>query len=162
MKLHTRSRVIRSLCCLLGILAMVGCSRTYDGKWNPPLLYKIDIQQGNVVSQAMLDKLKPGLDKQQVRFIIGSPILVSPFDTERWDYLYSYQVRGGIRRQRHISLQFEDGKLAGISGDVRVPGWDEEDAAAADPPADVQPTESQVPEKEILQRDVTAPGGNNE
>ena len=97
-----------------------GCSRSYDGSFNAPLLHKIDIQQGNVIDQEMLNKLQPGMDKKQVKFIMGTPVLVDPFHNERWEYIYSFQEGGKVREQRHITLHFEGGKLAHISGDIEV------------------------------------------
>jgi len=96
------------------------CSRGYDGSFNAPLLHKIDIQQGNVIDQNMVNKLAPGLDKKQVEFIMGTPVLIDPFHTERWEYIYSFQEGGKVREQRHITLHFENGKLAYISGDIEV------------------------------------------
>ncbi len=99
---------------------LCGCSRSYDGSFNAPLLYKIDIQQGNVINQEMLNKLEPGMDKKRVKFIMGTPVIVDPFHNERWEYIYSFQEGGKVREQRHITLHFEDNKLAYISGDIEV------------------------------------------
>ena len=102
------------------LFLVFGCSRSYDGGFNAPLLHKIDIQQGNVIDQEMLNKLQPGMDKKQVKFIMGTPVLVDPFHNERWEYIYSFQEGGKVREQRHITLHFENGKLAYISGDIEV------------------------------------------
>ena len=102
------------------LFLVLGCSRSYDGSFNAPLLHKIDIQQGNVIDQEMLNKLQPGMDKKQVKFIMGTPVLVDPFHNERWEYIYSFQEGGKVREQRHITLHFEGGKLAHISGDIEV------------------------------------------
>ncbi len=101
-------------------LMLTACSRSYDGGYNLPLLYKIDIQQGNVIEQEMIDKLKPGMDKNQVKFIMGTPVLIDPFHNDRWEYIYSFQKGGNVREQRHITLHFEEEKLAYISGDIEV------------------------------------------
>ena len=101
-------------------LVASGCTKSYDGGYNMPLLYKIDIQQGNVIEQEMLDKLQPGMSKEQVQFIMGTPVIVDPFHNERWDYIYSYQKGGGVREQRRITLHFEDDKLKRVSGDVEA------------------------------------------
>ena len=97
-----------------------GCSRSYDGGFNAPLLHKIDIQQGNIIDQKMLNKLKPGMNKKQVKFIMGTPVLIDPFHNERWEYIYSFQEGGTVREQRHITLHFENDKLAYISGDIEI------------------------------------------
>jgi outer membrane protein assembly factor BamE len=99
---------------------LCACSRSYDGGFNAPLLHKIDIQQGNVIDQKMLNRLKPGMDKKQVKFIMGTPVLIDPFHSERWEYIYSFQKGGTVREQRHITLHFENDKLAFISGDIEI------------------------------------------
>jgi len=104
----------------ISLIFLSACSRSFDGGYNLPLLYKVDIQQGNVIEQKMLDKLKPGMDMNQVKFIMGTPVLIDPFHNERWEYIYSFQKGGGVRKQRHITLHFEDDKLAYISGDIKV------------------------------------------
>ena len=68
----------------------------------------------------MLDQLKPGMDKKQVKFIMGTPVLIDPFHNERWEYIYSFQEGGTVREQRHITLHFENDKLAYISGDIEI------------------------------------------
>ena len=74
----------------------------------------------NVINQEMLNKLEPGMDKKRVKFIMGTPVIVDPFHNERWEYIYSFQEGGKVREQRHITLHFEDNKLAYISGDIEV------------------------------------------
>ncbi len=90
-----------------------------------PGLYRIDIQQGNVIDQVMLDKLKPGMDKNQVHFILGTPAIVDPFHTDQWEYLFSSSEAGDAREQRHLRVHFKDERLAYIDGDIittnRVP-----------------------------------------
>jgi outer membrane protein assembly factor BamE len=86
-----------------------------------PGVYKVDVQQGNIITQEMVDQLKPGMTKSQVRFIMGTPLLVDSFHQERWDYLYSIQPGGEKRRQEHLTLFFEDDKLARFEGDF-MPG----------------------------------------
>ena len=99
------------------LLTTFGCGRN-EGGFKLPGVYRIDIQQGNVIDQEMIDKLKPGMDKRQVQFIMGTPPLIDPFHTERWDYIYTYSKRGRTRKQIHITLYFEDEKLAYLDGDV--------------------------------------------
>ncbi len=94
-----------------------------------PGVYRIDVQQGNVVTREMLMKLKPGMDKQQVRFILGSPLLVDTFQPDRWYYIYSFKPGNEHREQRTIITWFNrEGKLSHISGQVKpsAPGETEE------------------------------------
>ena len=101
-------------------LLLGGCA--YEGSSKLPGVYRIDIQQGNVVDQEMLDQLKPGMDMNQVRYIMGTPVLTEPFHQNRWDYIYSYSEGGKRREQRHVMLFFDgNDKLESIGGDV-VPG----------------------------------------
>ncbi len=83
-----------------------------------PGVYRLDIQQGNVVTNEMLDQVELGMGRRQVRFILGTPLLTDPFNQDRWDYLYSLQKGGGDRVQRHISLSFENDLLVRIEGDI--------------------------------------------
>ena len=98
----------------VGLLALAGCSF--------PGVYKIDIQQGNVVTQDMINQLRPGMTRRQVRFIMGNPLLTDTFHADRWDYLYSLQPGGGERQQERVSLIFnESDQLVSLSGDF-MPG----------------------------------------
>ncbi len=86
-----------------------------------PGVYRIDIQQGNDVSQEMVSKLKPGMTKNQVSYIMGTPLLIDTFHPNRWDYLYSFHPGNGQREQRRITLYFtEQEKLNYVEGDIRV------------------------------------------
>lgn len=83
-----------------------------------PFVHKIDIQQGNVVTQEMIGQLEPGMDKRKVNFIMGSPIIMDTFHADRWDYLYTFQPGGGRVEKRRITLVFENDLLARVEGDV--------------------------------------------
>lgn len=80
--------------------------------------YKMDIQQGNVVTQEMVSKLKPGMSKSQVRFIMGTPLIADAFHTDRWDYVYRFQKAGTLTEERRVTLLFEGDTLKQVSGDV--------------------------------------------
>lgn len=93
--------------------------------------YKIDVQQGNVLTQEMVSQLKPGLSRDQVRFVLGTPVLMDMFHANRWDYVYRLQKGStGAVEMRKFSVFFDaDGKLARVTGDVTAA--QAEDAAAA-------------------------------
>ena len=80
--------------------------------------HKIDIQQGNLVTQEMVSKLQPGMTKSQVRFALGTPLIADPFHADRWDYVFVQQKGGRVTEQRRIVVVFQDDKLARIEGDV--------------------------------------------
>lgn len=84
-------------------------------------VYKIDIPQGNIVTQEMVDKLQPGMNKRQVRFVMGSPLILDTFEPERWDYLRSMEEGRKKRTQQRISLYFENDLLVRMEGDL-APG----------------------------------------
>ena len=83
--------------------------------------YRIDIQQGNFISQDMIAQLKPGMSKEQVRLALGTPLLTDIFHAERWDYVYWREASSGKRESRKLALFFTDGKLARMEGDVVSP-----------------------------------------
>lgn len=84
-----------------------------------PGVYAIDVEQGNIIDQEMIDQLRPNMNKRQVLYVMGTPMLVDVFNQERWDYIYSIQPGGDDRRQKRISLFFENDTLAGVKGDFR-------------------------------------------
>ena len=82
-----------------------------------PGVHRIAIQQGNVITQTMIDKLKPGMSKSQVRFVLGNPVIDDPLNRSRWDYIYSMQVAGSDRITRELHLHFIDERLSYFEGD---------------------------------------------
>lgn len=80
--------------------------------------YKMDVQQGNVVTQEMASKLKPGMSREQVRFVLGTPLVVDPFHADRWDYVYRLEKRGELVEERKLTVIFEDDRLKRVEGDV--------------------------------------------
>ena len=66
----------------------------------------------------MIDKLEPGMTKAKVKFIMGTPLLVDPFHSNRWEYIYSNEPGSGDRVQRHIALFCRDDKLTHLEGNV--------------------------------------------
>ena len=107
----------------LALFALVlgGCATfdKYAPTWRSLGVYKIDINQGNYLSQDMVDRLKVGMTQQQVRQILGTPLVESPFRPDRWDYVYWREAPNGKREERRVALFFsEDNKLERITGDV--------------------------------------------
>jgi outer membrane protein assembly factor BamE len=104
--------------------------------------FKMDIQQGNVVTSKMLLQLKPGMTKSQVRFIMGTPLVVDSFHKDRWDYFYQMRQAGKIVEQRRVILDFEKELLTKVRGDV-VPqgtaGAEAAESTVAAAPITVEP-----------------------
>ena len=100
--------MLRSLVTTLSIVILLGaCS-----------VHRIDVQQGNVITQEMLEKLKIGMDKPQVSRLLGTPLVKDPFHEGRWDYIYKF-VAGdtGETQSSHLTLFFDGDSLTKI--DVR-------------------------------------------
>lgn len=85
-----------------------------------PIAHRIDVQQGNVVTQEMVAQLEPGMDKKKVNFIMGSPAIVDTFHANRWDYVYTFQAGRKTPKKRRVTLFFEDDKLVRIEGNVKT------------------------------------------
>lgn len=80
-------------------------------------VYKLDINQGNYLSQDMVDKLRAGMTRPQVRATLGTPLVTSAFRDARWDYVYEFQRQGKVREHRQFTVFFADDKLARWEGD---------------------------------------------
>ena len=83
-----------------------------------PLVYKIDIDQGNVIDQNMVNQLRPNMTKRQVIYVLGSPLLTDPFTHNRWDYIYSVQPGGEDRLQDRLALYFAGDNLIHVEGNL--------------------------------------------
>ena len=116
----TTARKFASL-TLIAVLS-TGCG---VGALDLPGVYKIGIPQGNIITQDMVDQLRPGMTKRQVIFVMGTPLIRDAFHQDRWDYIYSYQPGGGTRGQEGVSVFFENDQLVRITGDF-VPSAAEE------------------------------------
>ncbi|HTD91119.1 MAG TPA: outer membrane protein assembly factor BamE [Burkholderiales bacterium] len=130
---------------ILGIflVLMAGC------KMSMPTLpglgaHKIEIQQGNVITQSMLDKLQPGMTRNQVRFVLGTPLLVDPFRSDRWDYIYVMNKKGERVEQRQLKVYFKDDKMVRFEGDIVAETNPSTVPAAAGNPAAAKPVEKPV------------------
>lgn len=111
--LRYRTLVISLLCA--GLAACTAVPNYFNA-------YKIDVQQGNVLTQEMVAQLKPGQSRDQVRFILGTPLITDIFHQQRWDYVYRYHDgQTGLVEQRKFSVFFDkDNFLERVAGDVEV------------------------------------------
>jgi outer membrane protein assembly factor BamE len=96
-----------------------------------PGVYKIDVEQGNLVDQKMIEQLKPGMSRRQVRFIMGSPLVEDTFNPDRWDYPYVIRNGQTIIREAQVSIFFDGDRLVEVRGDY-LPEWAQPAEAAAD------------------------------
>jgi len=108
----------RAFLAALALLATAGCG--------PLAPYRMDIQQGNFVSQEMVAQLKRGMTKDQVRFVLGTPLVTDIFHANRWDYVYLLDKPGQEVRKRRLAVFFEGDQLVRVDGDVVAAGPDPE------------------------------------
>ncbi|NCA68511.1 MAG: outer membrane protein assembly factor BamE [Sphingobacteriia bacterium] len=111
---------------MLSLLASIGCSREkkpveYQGSAleNLPFVYRMTVQQGNIITESMVDRLELGMTKAQVRYLLGTPILVDFFQTDRWDYTYTIQRGSQPMETRYLTLFFREDALTRITGDLQ-------------------------------------------
>ncbi|MEM9530384.1 MAG: outer membrane protein assembly factor BamE [Pseudomonadota bacterium] len=102
-------RLIHTALLTLVTLALCGCG----------LIYKIDIQQGSILDQDMVNDLRPGMTKRQVSLVLGTPAVESPFRHDRWNYVNTYSRRGGETEVKTLNLTFENNRLTRIEGDYK-------------------------------------------
>lgn len=126
---------MRILITLMAVLAIAACKNAPD---LPSVIspYRIDIQQGNVITQEMVGKLKAGQTRSQVRFVLGSPLVTDMFHSDRWDYIYLLQRQGKPNERRRLTVIFDGDKLLRLEGDIVLTDQVQEpDALVPQPPA---------------------------
>jgi outer membrane protein assembly factor BamE len=104
--------------------SLMGCStptwvrsiQEQPPSWLTP--YRTDVSQGNLISESMAAQLKKGMTRDQVRAILGTPLLVDPFRANRWDYVFDFRRGDGARERRRFSVQFESDLLTSWGGDA--------------------------------------------
>jgi outer membrane protein assembly factor BamE len=121
------SRITLGACCcalLAGCQTMssVGSSVSSGASaawnWGPTFLgpYRPDVHQGNIITKEMVDQLRLGMTREQVRFMLGTPLLTSEFHRDRWDYVYYLNPRRGEVQNRLLTIHFKDNKLDRFTG----------------------------------------------
>lgn len=101
--------------------ALAGCKSVEVPKVPGVTPYRMVIQQGNFISQEMVEQLKPGMTKEQVRFVLGTPLVADIFHADRWDYVYFREAPDGKKEQRNLVVMFEGNKLTRVMGDLMPP-----------------------------------------
>ena len=106
------------LACFLSLAA--GC-----GSLGFPGVYRINVEQGNIITQEMVDQLKPGMTRRQVRFVLGTPLLEDPFHSDRWEYIY--MVRNGDRTlvEQRLTVYFEGDALTHFDSTIPPSGTEQ-------------------------------------
>lgn len=112
---HSTMRYFKHALIIAAIPFLAACKNF--GSMDFPGVYKISIPQGNIITQDMVDQLRPGMTKRQVIFVMGTPLVRDPFHQDRWDYVYNFQPGGGVRGQERLAVFFEGDQLVSFSGD---------------------------------------------
>jgi outer membrane protein assembly factor BamE len=134
--MHKRLAIIT---CFSGLM-LGACS---IGDWG--LVHRIDIQQGNVISQDALNQLNPGMTRRQVQYVIGSPMVADTFHKDRWDYIYRLKPGKGEVTTEHVTLFFDADTLASISGSMHPQDIDAQDPSVREQVTLVVPPEERIP-----------------
>ncbi len=114
--------------CLLTTLAACGSNFGFPG------VYRINVEQGNVVTEEMVEQLRPGLNRRQVRYIMGTPLIEDSFNDNRWDYRYLLRNGNESLSETQLTLWFEGDELARVEG-ADAPDWDKPQSDESDPVA---------------------------
>jgi len=129
-----RQRLCAAL-CIACAASVAGCKSWSTDDLPGVTPYRIEIQQGNFVSQDMLSKLKRGMSREQVRFVLGTPLITDMFHANRWDYVFYREYPNRTREERRLSVYFENDRLVRVEGDVVPEGQAPKPAASAEPDA---------------------------
>ena len=98
-------------------LSLTGC-----GNFGFPGVYKIDVEQGNIVTPEMVEQLKPGMTRRQVRFVMGTPLIEDTFNENRWDYRYLNRNGAKTLGESQLTVIFEGDALVRVEG-PDAPDW---------------------------------------
>ena len=120
--LHSRLRFSLSLSLILSLTMLSAC-----GGIGFPGVYRINVLQGNIVDQEMVDQLKPQMTRRQVRFVLGTPIIEDTFNADRWDYLYVLRLGNKQLLRSQLTIIFEGDVLIDVQGDLVGENWPEKD-----------------------------------
>jgi len=110
------SRLLFALAALGAAASLAACS--YVPRIPGVTPYRMEVQQGNFISQEMVSQLKSGMSKEQVRLALGTPLLADAFHADRWDYVYWREAPDGKRESRKLVVFFAADKLVRVDGDI--------------------------------------------
>lgn len=102
-----------AIVALIAINSLLGGCNTLQF----PGAYKITVEQGNVITQEMIDQLKPSMSRDQVEYIMGSPLIKDAFNPERWDYVYNIQQDSELNKEYRVTVFFKGDNLDYFTGD---------------------------------------------
>ena len=113
------------LSLIVSLTTVAGCSNI-----GFPGVYRINVDQGNIVDQDMVDQLKPEMTRRQVRFVLGTPIIEDTFNNDRWDYVRVLRRGDDVLFRTQLTVIFENDVLADVEGDLVSENWPEPEVDA--------------------------------
>ena len=113
----------------LALISLAGCTSNDPSRTGLFEPYRIDLPQGNYITQAMLERVRVGMSTEQVREALGSPLLGHVFHADRWDYVFRFKHPNGSFEQRKVTVRFGNGRVTGIESDPLPPREDPADPA---------------------------------
>jgi len=108
----------RHLIFFLTFIFLTACSVKSPIDYFEAKIYKLDVQQGNIITAEMLMGLKPGMTRAQVKYVLGTPLIQDSFHENRWDYIYKMIKDDRLIEERHVVVRFEDDELVDVKGDI--------------------------------------------
>ena len=123
-----------------------------------PFVYKMTVQQGNIVDEEMVDQLKPGMTKRQVQYLLGTPLLTDFFNANRWDYVYTIRRGHQDMKTRRLTVFFQDDQLVRLEGDLKP---NPQRAATREPNEIVVSVPDYQPRKGLIRRSIDAVSGKS-
>ncbi len=108
----------RHLIFFLTLIFLTACSVKSPIDYFEAKIYKLDVQQGNIITAEMLMGLKPGMTRAQVKYVLGTPLIQDSFHENRWDYIYKMIKDDRLIEERHVVVRFEDDELVDVKGDI--------------------------------------------
>lgn len=140
-----------------------------------PGVYRIDVEQGNIVTQELADQLQPGMSRRQVRFILGTPMVEDSFNRDRWDYIYTRRNGLEVLAEDRLTVFFEADSLTSVIGDYIPEAFGgpspaesgtepleetiEEETAEEDTTEEETAEKEEAAEQETIEEEETAEGG---
>ena len=108
----------RHLIFFLTFIFLTACSVKSPIDYFEAKIYKLDVQQGNIITAEMLMGLKPGMTRAQVKYVLGTPLIQDSFHENRWDYIYKMIKDERLIEERHVVVRFADDELVDVKGDI--------------------------------------------
>lgn len=108
----------RHLIFFLTFIFLTACSVKSPIDYFEAKIYKLDVQQGNIITAEMLIGLKPGMTRAQVKYVLGTPLIQDSFHENRWDYIYKMIKDDRLIEERHVVVRFADDELVDVKGDI--------------------------------------------